>query len=350
MEPRLPQRFAVDLIEHSPDMIGFATIDEPFRRVYVNPAGLKLVGLESLDEWNTRDIADLFDDADVDHLLDTVIPALREGKEWAEEADIKNVRTGQQVRVHRRMFPIYDESNEVTGFGTISRDITDLKEAQLEASEANERIAVTEERSRIARDFHDSALQGFASVAFMLHSLQNKLEQVDAPKDVLGLASRIRERLAEASTESRRVLADLRSMRFDSSTLEDALRAEIGNYAAQSGMKCELTVEGDPVDLSDEIEDTLLRVCQESLANAWKHGKPNEALVKLKYTGTQVTLEVCDDGMGFDPSEPGPRLDEHGLGLPGMRQRAEKIGGELQIESNPGDGCTVRLTLPLRTP
>jgi signal transduction histidine kinase len=94
---------------------------------------------------------------------------------------------------------------------------------------------------------------------------------------------------------------------------------------------------------------TLLRTAQEALANAARHASASEVTLTLSYLGDVVTLDVHDDGSGFDPARPTP-AEGRGLGLVGMRERAERLGGNLAVESALGEGTTLGVTLPAHAP
>ncbi len=100
-------------------------------------------------------------------------------------------------------------------------------------------------------------------------------------------------------------------------------------------------------DRHDEVEATLLRIAQEGLANTRRHAAASRVGVTLSYMGDEVTLDVRDDGRGFDPATLPPRERTGGFGLGGMRTRAERIAGAVGIESEPGRGTAISARVPL---
>jgi signal transduction histidine kinase len=100
--------------------------------------------------------------------------------------------------------------------------------------------------------------------------------------------------------------------------------------------------------LAAEVEVAVLRAAQEALANVRRHARARQVVVTLSYMDDVVLLDVCDDGVGFDPAAQQVDATRAGLGLVGMRERVEVLQGSLTMESSPGQGCTLRLELPTR--
>ena len=124
------------------------------------------------------------------------------------------------------------------------------------------------------------------------------------------------------------------------------LQEYLQKFARQAGIAVELEVEGDAApQFPPEAEVQLVRVIQEALTNVRKHAKANRAWVRIASQPSEISIGVEDKGRGFDPAilnEDGPRF-----GVRTMRERVERVGGRLEIESNPGCGTTVRIFLPL---
>ena len=160
-------------------------------------------------------------------------------------------------------------------------------------------------------------------------------------------------RLARDSlAEARRSVQALRPQALEDSKLPDALAEEVARWTATSGVPAEVRTTGDPRALHPEVEVTLLRVAQEALANVAKHAAAAHAWVTLSYMEDVVTLDVRDDGSGFKQPGTGEAPgNEHsrtdgGFGLIAMRQRVNRLAGQLEIESEPGAGTAVSASLP----
>jgi len=196
--------------------------------------------------------------------------------------------------------------------------------------------AQEEERARVARDLHDEVNQSLTGLLLRLEAAREA-----APAE-------LEPELAETKALANRAMQELLSLarQLRPTALDDlGLAAAVAGQVEQLGrgeIEAELRVEGDFSDLSDDAQLVVYRVAQEALTNAARHSGAARAEVTLRRREDGgVELAVADDGRGFAFEE-----SERGLGLGGMRERALLIGGELTIESRPGAGTTVRLTVP----
>ncbi len=207
-------------------------------------------------------------------------------------------------------------------------------------------LAVFAERSRLARELHDSLLQGMSAVSLELENIRAKL-----PPDA-GDAGRRLETVENALTasleETRRFVWNLREQKPTTGDLALALSLMAGRLSDGRDVTCKVDVTGEPVHLSHEAQGTLFKVAQEAVTNALKHAGARRIDLQLRYAGDGVELVVRDDGRGFSPGEAqGPR--EQHFGILGMQERARKLGAQLIIDSRPTEGTQVRLALPLAT-
>jgi signal transduction histidine kinase len=146
----------------------------------------------------------------------------------------------------------------------------------------------------------------------------------------------------------------LRPQLLDGARLPEALRELALQWTQTSGIPVRAEVDGTAVPLQPALEVVLFRAAQEALANIAKHSKASRAGMTLTYMHDQVSLDVLDDGAGFDARCPAaaaadgeaPRADGSGYGLAAMRRRLLQVGGGLEIESAPGDGTTVSASVP----
>jgi signal transduction histidine kinase len=202
-----------------------------------------------------------------------------------------------------------------------------------------------DERQRMAREIHDTLAQGLTGIITQLEAAQQTASE-DERERRIGNAKRLaRDSLAEA----RRSVQALRPQALEDSKLPDALADEVTRWTATSGVPAEVAATGDPRALHPEVEVTLLRVAQEALANVAKHAAAAHAWVTLSYMEDVVTLDVRDDGAGFaqpggDPADGSGASG--GFGLIAMRQRVNRLAGQLEIESEPGAGTAVSASLP----
>lgn len=216
----------------------------------------------------------------------------------------------------------------------VTRDA--LAESQREAG----RLA---ERQRLAREIHDTVAQGLSSVIMLLRATDAAL-----PPD----ASLAQERTAAATevatanlAECRRFLYELSPPPLVETPLPEALRRLV-DRTAEDGLSTAFHLHGEPYPLGAECDVALLRLTQEALANVRGHAHAERCVVSLCYLDDRVTLDVFDDGKGFDPELP-PQNSRGGFGLFGMRQRIEELGGALTVESAIGEGTAVAASLPI---
>jgi signal transduction histidine kinase len=206
--------------------------------------------------------------------------------------------------------------------------------------EVARQAAVLEERQRLARELHDSVTQSLYGLSLYAEAASRAL----ADGDVEPVASNLREigeTTREALGEMRLLLFELRPPLLEERGLLGALRSRLSAVEARAGLETELLGDAE-VRLSRETEQEVYRLAHEALNNVLKHAHARRVTVRLDVSDGEAVLEVADDGIGFDPSLRGG----DGFGLPGMRERAERLGGTLQIESAPGAGARVRATVP----
>jgi signal transduction histidine kinase len=197
-----------------------------------------------------------------------------------------------------------------------------------------------DERQRMAREIHDTLAQGLTGIITQLEAAQQTGHDAERDRRI-GNATRLaRDSLAEA----RRSVQALRPQALEDARFPDALAQEVARWSATSGVPAEVKTTGDAMTMHPEVEVTLLRVAQEALANVAKHAAATHAWVTLSYMGDVVTLDVRDDGTGF--AGPGRNESGGGFGLIAMRQRVNRLAGQLEIESEPGAGTAVSASLP----
>lgn len=206
------------------------------------------------------------------------------------------------------------------------------------------RETVYEERGRIARELHDTLEQELAGISLQLDTVSAKLpEGVDGPRQLLDVA---RSLLRHSRSEARRSIMDLRASLLDGGDLAAALQevAARARDGAETGppVAVEVVVEGRPRRLPGITEANLLRIAQEALTNALKHGKPGHVKLWIAFDEQGVELRIEDDGAGFDVQQ-AMALSAGHFGLLGMRERAERIHGGFKIDSAPGRGTTVKV-------
>jgi signal transduction histidine kinase len=203
---------------------------------------------------------------------------------------------------------------------------------------------VLEERQRLAREIHDTLAQGLTGIVTQLEAAQRTGDEAEHQRRIGDAKELARASLAEA----RRSVQALQPRALEGARLPEALAEEAARWSATSGVAADVTTTGQARPLHPEVEVTLLRVAQEALANVAKHASASRAAVTLSYMEDVVTLDVLDDGRGFDVAgaESAPRGDGSGFGLTAMRQRVHRLAGQLEIESGTGSGTAVSASVP----
>jgi signal transduction histidine kinase len=214
--------------------------------------------------------------------------------------------------------------------------IAELAATRTELAELSRSAGAAAERERLAGDIHDTLTQGFASILLLLDAAEADI----APGSGKALAHlRTAKNTAQENiAEARAMIAALCPPHLRDSSLPGALRELVDGH--DPGARAQLTVTGVPRPLPTAQEVVLLRATQEALANVRKHAGASQVDVELAYQPDTVTLEVADDGRGFDPGSGGA-----GFGLEGMRVRVAQVNGAMLVQTAPGSGTTIRIDL-----
>ncbi|MEV6790642.1 sensor histidine kinase [Streptomyces sp. NPDC051320] len=202
---------------------------------------------------------------------------------------------------------------------------------------------VADERRRLAAEIHDTIAQGLTGIITQLEVVSLANGQETAREHL----ARAQELARHSLGEARRSVQNLSPVALADDCLPEALKKLVDAWSAAAGVPAELTVTGTVEPLHDEVEATLLRIAQEALANTARHAGAGRAGVTLSFMDDEMTLDVRDDGQGFDPLAVAPRSTAGGFGLGGMRARAERIAGTVVVESEPGYGTAVSARVPL---
>ncbi|MFF3526213.1 sensor histidine kinase [Streptomyces rubiginosohelvolus] len=228
--------------------------------------------------------------------------------------------------------------------------IVELVATRADLAEAERTAGTLAERERLAREIHDTLAQGLSSIQLLLRAAERSLpENAPAAPHVRAAREAAQANLAEA----RSFVRALTPPDLERGSLAAALERLCARTTAPE-LTVRFAVSGTPVELPTPYEVALLRTAQSALANTVRHAEARRAEITLSFMDTSVALDVVDDGRGFDPSgAPGHERGEGGeggdggFGLPAMRARAGSLGGALSVESAPGQGTAVALTLPL---
>jgi ligand-binding sensor domain-containing protein/signal transduction histidine kinase len=204
------------------------------------------------------------------------------------------------------------------------------------------RSAVLTERTRLARELHDSVSQLLYSVTLYAEAAA---EQLDTGETVIaaGHLRELRDTAQEALREMRLLIFELHRPELGKGGLAGALQARLDAVETRGGMHSELQVEGNEK-LPRSIQEELYNIAHEALNNALKHAHANNVSIRLRFGEAETEMEICDDGVGFEAAV---EQMSGGFGISGMKERAQKIVGVLQVVSSPGKGTKVSVRVPM---
>ncbi|MEU9253402.1 sensor histidine kinase [Streptomyces sp. NPDC048270] len=248
--------------------------------------------------------------------------------------------------------------------------IEELIATRAELAAAERSAGILAERERLAREIHDTLAQGLSSIQLLLRAAERTLADEGAagsagtagpapgPTGATGATgaasggsqaalahiAQAREAAQENLAEARRFVRALTPPDLEHGSLPAALRRLC---AGAPWPRVRFSLSGSPRVLPTPYEVALLRIAQSALANVVRHARAKRAEITLTFMDASVTLDIVDDGQGFDPRSAAAARGDGGFGLPAMRSRAETLGGLFTVESDPGQGTAVAVTLPL---
>ena len=244
---------------------------------------------------------------------------------------------------------VVKQEGRIQALITLAQDVSEQQRvaADLESSESRLRSllgryvgAQEEERRAVARDVHDGLLQYIVAAQLQLQALERDLGEGSAPP-----LERARAHLQSAVDEGRRLIQNLRPAALAELGLAETLHRMLEEAGAESGWQVRWQENLSGVTLNPALETTLYRLVQEALSNSRKHAQAQWVSLQLMRRDDTIDLEYHDSGQGFEPHSRGG-----GMGLESMRERAELLGGWLQISSQPGAGTTIRAGFPFSPP
>jgi two-component system sensor histidine kinase UhpB len=315
---------------------------EGYRIFRVNPAGHPAQALREMRERVHPD--------DWPRLKEAAEQAIRDKTDF--EVNYRALLPDGSVRyIHTVGHPVTDAAGDVVELVGTVIDVTERKRVERALRRARERTlearfaAVLAERTRLAREIHDTLLQGFTGVALKLLAATNRVteppEAVAELREVILLAQK-------TLSDARHAVWDLRapSPRED---FPEAVRLAAEDCVRSTGLKLEYSCSGLSRPLDPEIEAVAIRVLQEAIANVVKHAAARTVRVDLSFQPRRVRLAIADNGRGFTVD---PEFQTYGghWGLLGMRERTSQVRGTLSVDSAPGNGTEIVLQVPYEVP
>lgn len=231
-----------------------------------------------------------------------------------------------------------------------TRELIDAKEELVRKADALQQVLMEEHRgeertrARIAHDLHDGVQQLIIGALFETQAARDAL--VHNPASAASRLTATQELLRRIEAEMRRAIYSLRPTALDAHGLVPALREYAEGFAHHSAIECHVSVEGTPRRFNPEGEVAVFRIVQEALNNIETHARATHVQIHMVWGVRDLHVEIVDDGNGFDLAQVTQQTRTH-LGLIGMTERAEGVGGTLKITSQPGEGTRVSLRVPV---
>lgn len=224
--------------------------------------------------------------------------------------------------------------------------LAELRATRAELARSQREAGRLGEQERLAREIHDTLAQGLSSLVLLGRSARSELatDTAGGRGRAADLLTEIEQVAAENLGEARRFVRELTPPDLAEGDLVSAVRRLVERQQAASDTRYELRVSGEPVRLPAPIATGLLRAAQASVANVRQHAEAAHCVLTLGFLSDAVTLDIFDDGAGFDPERAGSAAS---FGLPGVRARIEQLGGRVEVESAPGAGTVIGIRVPL---
>ena len=203
----------------------------------------------------------------------------------------------------------------------------------------SERLAQTQERNRLARELHDTLAHTLSSTSVQLEAIKALYDR--NPEQSKILLAQTLENTKSGLAETRRALVDLRASELEAYGLTQAIRNTVLSAAERGGFTAEFHLDKGLDILPDEISHTIYRTVQEAIENILRHSNASKATIKLLSEGNQIKLSIIDNGKGFNPQ----KIRKDHLGVRGMRERIEMLGGTFNIQSNIEEGTQINITI-----
>ena len=225
--------------------------------------------------------------------------------------------------------------------------LKDLEEAHQKLSEYAARVeelTIAQERQRMARELHDTLAQGLAGLIMQLEAIDSHLENNNTGQ-AQAVTQQAMQRARTTLGDARRAIQDLRTNAIENDSLSNALGREIDQFSANTGIQTIFEIDAQEMEIPASFVQDILRILQEALRNISRHANAKHVLVRLETEDGNLKLIIQDDGMGFDPQEALQKPGRFGLG--GMQERAQKLGGQLTIDSTMYKGTHIQLQVEI---
>ena len=220
-----------------------------------------------------------------------------------------------------------------------SRDLEAANHQLSEYAARVEDLTIAAERQRMARELHDTLSQGLAGLILQLEAADAHLAG-NRPERARDILQQSMEKARGTLAEARQAIDDLRQPA--ERDLAEAVQREVDHFTIATGISCQPQIEG-MVEVPAPVAETAIRAISEGLTNIARHARAKSVTLRLTGNRNELEIEICDDGVGFDPAA----VEAGHFGLLGMRERVRLAGGRLEVQSAPGNGTCILIHFPL---
>ena len=335
------QRFR-ELFENAHDAIWLHDLDGNF--ITANKAAEKLSGY-SMEELCKMNVKSFLSDESL-NLARHIRSKLLQNEPVEQPYEQRLIKKdGSEAVVQLATSLVFDRS-EPAAFQHIARDITEQKRMQENLRFYLQQVtkAQEEERKRISHELHDETVQALVVLSRQLDTLTSGDKGL--PEDSRHRLEEIWKQTDDIIREVRRLSQDLRPAALDRLGLLPALEWLASEVTEYSGIVTKVNILGKQRRLPEEVELVLFRITQEALRNVWRHSQASKAEIKVEFEQSKTRITVSDNGEGFNlPDKIGDLARDGKLGLAGMQERAQLVGGTLMVQSRPGGGTSISVTV-----
>ena len=342
-ELRASEKSYRQLFENAHDAIWLHNLDGNF--ITANKATGKLTGYR-VEELTTMNARSLLSDESL-NLARQVRSKLLKNEPVEQPYEQRLIRKDGSEAVVQLATSLVLNQDKPVAFQHIARDITEQKRMQENLRFYLHQVtkAQEEERKRISHELHDETTQALVVLSRRLDTLASSDKGLS--EDSRLRLEELRQQVNNIMQSVRRLSQDLRPAALDRLGLLSALEWLASDVAEYSGIATKINVLGTERRLPEEVELELFRITQEAMRNVWRHSQATRAEITVEFDQSKTRITVSDNGKGFEIPPKINDLTRNGkLGLTGMQERAQLIGGTLTVKSQPGKGSSIAIELP----
>jgi PAS domain S-box-containing protein len=338
----------ISLVETSNDIIGISNLDG--NPIFINKSGRDILEMDESEELSKFHFTDFFHPEDISWSINQLVPVFVENKKWTGEVSLRSLKTHKKVPVLASIFVIRDkETGKAIAIGNVSYNISERKKAESEMRELNEQLRTLtvhlenvreEERKEMAREIHDELGQQLTGLKMQVGMLAKKIEPEF--EEVQEQLVDIQELVAQMVGSVKRIIFNLRPHILDDFGIVATMDSFANEFEKRYNIKTTFISSHDDLKLDAGISIELFRIFQESLTNIAKHADAKNVVTTFNYNDKNCIMAITDDGVGFDLED-----SNNSYGLMGMKERAIKLDADFNIESKPGSGTVITVTVPL---